>query len=84
MGNAGSANEGRVPTSLPAGTELYPGAVVQDYAARAEYGFATLDRVDGKPAGRWLLTEYTEMGEPVMRCTITDGKSRCKNVDQRQ
>ena len=84
LGNAGSANEGRVPTSLPAGTELYPGAVVQDYAARAEYGFATLDRVDGKPAGRWLLTEYTEMGEPVMRCTITDGKSRCKNVDQRQ
>jgi hypothetical protein len=83
LGNSGSANEGHVPTSLPTGTELYPGAVVQDYAARAEYGFATLDRVSGKPAGRWLLTEYTEMGRPVMRCIITDGKSRCKNIDQK-
>jgi hypothetical protein len=83
LGNAGSANEGHVPTSLPAGTELYPGAVVQDYAARAEFGFATLDRLDGKPAGRWLLTEYTEMGKPVMRCTLADGKSHCKTVAQK-
>ena len=83
LGNAGSANEGRVPTRLPPGTELYPGAEVQDYAARAEYGFATLDRQKGKPAGRWLLTEYTEMGVAVMRCQVADGKSRCKPVAQK-
>ena len=80
LGNAGSANEGKVPTSLPPGTELYPGAEVQDYAARAEYGFATLERQKGKPDGRWLLTEYTEMGKPVMRCMVADGKSHCKPV----
>lgn len=83
LGNAGSSNEGYVPTSLPAGTELYPGAVVQDYAARAEFGFATLDRVKGKPAGRWLLTEYSEMAKPLMRCIMTGDKSRCRSVDQR-
>jgi hypothetical protein len=80
LGNAGSANEGHVPTSLPAGTELYPGAVVQDYAARAEFGFATMDRLHGKPAGRWLLTEYSENGKPLLSCTITGDKSRCSGV----
>jgi hypothetical protein len=83
LGNAGSAIEGHVPTSLPAGTELYPGAVVQDYAARAEFGFATLDRMNGEPAGRWLLTEYSEMGTPLMRCNITGDKSRCERIDKR-
>jgi hypothetical protein len=82
LGNAGSANEGQVATSLPAGTELYPGLVVQDYAARAAFGFATLDRMNGKPAGRWLLTEYSEMGTPLMRCTITGDKSRCERIDK--
>jgi len=83
LGNAGSSNEGHVPTSLPAGTELYPGAVVQDYAARAEFGFATLDRVKGQPTGRWLLTEYSELGIPLLRCAITGDKSRCTNIDKR-
>ena len=83
LGNAGSSNEGHVPTSLPAGTELYPGAVVQDYAARAEFGFATLDRIKGQPAGRWLLTEYSELGIPLLRRTITGDKSRCRNIDKR-
>ena len=83
LGNAGSAIEGHVPTSLPAGTELYPGAEVQDYAARAEFGFATLDRMNGEPAGRWLLTEYSEMGTPLMRCNITGDKSRCERIDKR-
>ena len=82
LGNAGSANEGQVATSLPAGTELYPGLVVQDYAASAAFGFATLDRMNGKPAGRWLLTEYSEMGTPLMRCTITGDKSRCERIDK--
>jgi len=80
VGNTASANEGHVPASLPSATELYPGAVVQDYMARAEFGFATLDRLRGKAAGRWLLTEYTVQGRPVMRCTIAGGKSRCNKL----
>jgi hypothetical protein len=83
LGNAGSSNEGHVPTRLSAGTELYPGAVVQDYAARAEFGFATLDRIKGQATGRWLLTEYSELGIPLLRCTITGDKSRCTNMDKR-
>jgi hypothetical protein len=45
LGNSGSANEGLLPQTLPAGAQLYPGAEVDDYAGRADYGFATLDRL---------------------------------------
>ena len=80
LGNAGSANEGRAPDAVPAGAQAYKGAVVEDYAARSEFGFATLDRVDSGRSGDWLLTEYSSTGEPVIRCRISGGKSRCEPV----
>ena len=77
LGNSGSANEGSIPTRLPPESQPYPGAIVEDYAARAEYGFATLDRVGPTAAGEWLLTEYSVTGQPVIRCNIRHGKSKC-------
>lgn len=79
MGNSGSVNEGSIPTKVPANTEAYPGAVIADYAATAEYGFATLDRVGA--TANWVLTEYTAAGKPVLRCAIDDGKSKCAKLD---
>jgi hypothetical protein len=75
MGNSGSVNDGEIPTQLPANTEAYPSAIIADYAATAEYGFATLDRVG--TTANWLLTEYTALGKPIFRCSIQDGKSKC-------
>lgn len=80
MGNAGSANEGGPPESLPTGAQPYPGAVVEDYASRAEFGFATLERRSENPNSDWLLTEYDVMGTPAIRCDIRHGKSLCKPV----
>jgi hypothetical protein len=80
LGNSGSAIEGLVPDALPSGATLYEGAEVDDYAARAEYGFATLDRVDSGTPGNWLLTEYTINGLVVIQCAIGSGKSRCNKV----
>lgn len=79
MGNSGSVNEGGIPTHVPANTEAYPGAIIADYAATAEYGFATLDRVGA--TANWLLTEYTAAGKPVFRCSVDDGKSKCVKVE---
>ena len=81
MGNSGSANEGLVPEVLPPGAQLYPGAEVDDYAGRADYGFATLDRLDASAASGWLLTEYTVDGQPVLQCTIHGAKSRCHKLN---
>lgn len=79
MGNSGSVNEGSIPTQVPANLEPYPGAIIADYAATAEYGFATLDRVG--TTANWLLTEYTAAGKPVFRCAIEDGKSKCVKAE---
>jgi hypothetical protein len=80
LGNSGSATEGLVPVVLPEGTKLYEGAEVDDYAARSEYGFATLDRVGSKGQGSWQLTEYTIDGLPVIRCAISGSQSRCRKL----
>jgi hypothetical protein len=80
LGNSGSAMDGLVPNALPSGVTLYEGAEVDDYEARAEYGFATLDRVDSGAPGNWLLTEYTINGLPAIQCAIGSGKSRCHKV----
>ena len=80
LGNSASANEGAIATSLPADFQPYPGALVADYAARAEYGFATLDRVSSGSSSRWLLTEYSAKGQAVFRCDIQNGKSKCLSV----
>jgi hypothetical protein len=80
LGNSGSATEGLVPDVLPIGAMLYQGAEVDDYAARAEYGFATLDRDDSGTSRNWLLTEYTVNGFPVIQCAIADGKIHCSKV----
>ena len=79
LGNSGSANDGHVKQTLPPGFEAYPGAVVQDYAARSDYGFVTLDKV-GARADQWRLTEYSVNGAPVLRCHVEGGKSRCAPV----
>ncbi len=80
LGNSGSAIEGLVPEVLPSSAKLYPGAEVDDYAARSEYGFATLDRLDPKPGGDWMLTEYSIHGVPLIECAISHGKSRCSKL----
>jgi|SRR5450830_135465 len=80
LGNAGSSNEGAIPQVLPPGAVLYVGAEVEDYAATADFGFATMDRVDAPVNGGWLLTEYTTLGLPVFQCAISGGKSRCSKV----
>jgi len=80
LGNAGSANEGRPPESVPTDAQPYPGAVVADYASVPDYGFATLDRTTTGTNSEWLLTEYDMTGKPVIRCEIRGGKSRCKRV----
>jgi Calcineurin-like phosphoesterase len=83
LGNSGSANDGDIPATLPPGMQPYPGAIVEDYAARSDYGFATLDRVDlpgSSSLSRWLLTEYSVAGEPVFRCDIHGSKSKCQRI----
>jgi hypothetical protein len=80
MGNSGSANEGFAPTALPPGAQPYPGAVVDDYAAQSEYGFATLDRQGTGEHSEWLLTEYDTAGQAKIRCNIRNGKSKCQPV----
>ncbi len=81
LGNSGSANEGRVPETLPVGTELFKGAQIEDYMGRADYGFATLDRVGPHERGDWRLTEYTTLGQAVIQCELSGGKSRCKKLN---
>jgi hypothetical protein len=78
MGNAGSANEGTVATTAALGQKLHGNAVVEDYAATAAYGFATLDRVDGGESGVWLLTEFDTDGKAVFLCKLQNNKSQCK------
>ena len=80
LGNSGSANDGKIPFSLPPGMQPYSGAVVEDYAARSDYGFATLDRLGPDALGRWLLTEYDTAGGAVLRCNILGSKSKCERV----
>lgn len=77
LGNSGSANEGALPARLPADFQPYPGAIVEDYVTRAEYGYATLDRVGPGNSGRWLLTEYNATDRPVFHCDIQGSKSKC-------
>lgn len=79
MGNSGSVNDGSIPTQVPDNTAAHPGAIIADYAATAEYGFATLDRVVA--TSNWVLTEYTAAGKPVFRCAVDGGKSKCVKVD---
>lgn len=81
MGNSGSANEGFAPAALPLDAQAYSGAVVEDYAAQSEYGFATLDRQGSGEHSDWLLTEYNVAGQAKIRCNIHNGKSRCKPVN---
>ena len=81
MGNSGSANEGLVPEVLPPGAKLYEGAEVDDYAARSDYGFATLDRLAANAGGGWMLTEYTVDGQAVIQCKIVGAKSRCHKLN---
>lgn len=81
LGNSGSANEGRVPETLPVGAELFKGAQIEDYIGRADYGFATLDRVGSKDSGEWRLTEYTTMGQAVIQCVLSGGKSHCTKLN---
>ena len=80
LGNSGSMNEGVAPTSLSSSDRLYPGAVVEDYASRSDFGFAVLQRVDAADGLQWLLTEYTPAGLAVIECRISHAKSRCKNL----
>ncbi len=62
-------------------SQLFKGAQIEDYIGRADYGFATLDRVDSKELGDWRLTEYTTMGQAVIQCDLSGGKSHCKKLN---
>ena len=78
LGNAGSATEGRAPVSVAIGTEAYPGARVEDYASRSEFGFAVMERVDGSREAQWRVTEYDVYGDAKIVCEIMGSKSRCR------
>lgn len=82
LGNSGSANEGHPPATLPVGIDPYPGAVVDSYASRADYGFATLDRIDKQGVSEWLFTEFNTMGVPLLQCALKAGKSQCVPLPQ--
>jgi len=77
LGNSGSMNEGFAPTAIQPTDRVYNDSVVDTYVARSDYGFATFDRVEEASSESWLLTEYSTEGEAVIRCKITDRKSRC-------
>jgi Calcineurin-like phosphoesterase len=77
LGNSGSMNEGFAPTAMKSTDRVYKDAVVEAYASRSEYGFATLDRVEEASKESWLLTEYSTEGVAVIRCKISDGKMAC-------
>ena len=78
MGNSGSLNEGHAPHAIAPTDRIYKDAVVDNYASRSEYGFATLDRSVVSGQESWQLTEYTPQGQAVIRCHIQNGKSRCQ------
>jgi hypothetical protein len=78
MGNSGSATEGRAPVTVPAGTAAFPGALVDDFASRSDYGFALLERVDNAQSAQWRLTEFDTLGRAQIVCDIQGTKSRCK------
>lgn len=77
MGNSGSLNEGFAPDAISPADRVYKDAVVDNYASRSDYGFATLDRMSDTAQEYWQLTEYTTQGQPVIRCRIQNGKSQC-------
>ncbi len=77
MGNSGSMNEGFAPKDIKPTDRVYKDAVVDNYASRSDYGFATLDRVFEGGQETWLLTEYTTEGQAVIHCKLKQGKSRC-------
>jgi hypothetical protein len=78
MGNSGSMNEGLAPNAIAPTDRVYKDAVVDNYASRSEYGFATLDRMSDHGNEYWQLTEYTPKGQPVIHCRIQNGKSQCQ------
>ena len=78
MGNSGSLNEGFAPTAIASTDRMYKDAVVDNYASRSDYGFATLDRMSEQAQEYWQLTEYTAQGQPIIRCRIQNGKSQCQ------
>lgn len=77
LGNAGSATEGRAPTTLDAGAQPYVNAHVEDYASNSDFGFAVLDRVENSNAAQWRITEYDTLGRMKIVCEIQGAKSRC-------
>jgi predicted esterase len=80
MGNSGSMNEGFAPHAVTPSDRIYKEAVVDDYASRSEYGFATLDRMTDAGKDYWQLTEYTPQGQAVIQCRIQNNKSRCQKL----
>ena len=82
LGNSGSATEGRAPTAVAAGTQVYPGAEVGDYASNSEFGFAVMDRVDGSGGAQWRITEYDVEGRAKIVCEIEGSKSRCRPANR--
>lgn len=78
MGNSGSLNEGHAPSAMAPTDRIYKDAVVDNFASRSEYGFATLDLSVVSGQESWHLTEYTPQGQAVVRCHIQNGKSRCQ------
>ena len=80
MGNSGSMNEGFAPKAIQPTDRLYKDAVVDNYASRSEYGFATMDRTEENGKDTWVLTEYSTEGVAVIQCRIQAAKSRCNPI----
>ncbi len=77
LGNSGSLNEGFAPAAIHSSDQVYRDAVVDHYASRSDYGFATLDRHEENGQENWLLTEYTSEGKPALECIINKGTIHC-------
>jgi hypothetical protein len=79
VGNAGSANEGKLPQPMPADALVAPGALLAQFVTRSTFGFARLDRVED----HWRLTEMTVQGEPVTTCELAGSTLHCSEVRSR-
>lgn len=74
VGNSGSAADVPLPTPLPAAPVVAPGAQLARITSHADYGFTTLDRVDGG----WALTAWSVDGRALAHCDLRGGTGRCR------
>lgn len=73
VGNGGSSLDSPFPVPFPAAVAPAPGAVVDNIAARHDFGFATMER----DAGGWRVVDRDTRGTPQLNCRVADRRSKC-------